>query len=513
MALLGNPFKKYVVKQVKKRQEALGQGLGGYPVNDLISINNKSAFLSSTPYIHLASAVKIEKDTEKSISLPGTSVYQSIKASGLLEGIPESDWVGSGLARKFILTGAPNSVDGKRSPSGVVGVDSGNTIPGASGTNTEYPKALIKAYGWGYNNTGVNSGQGYVPPPGVTSVDFEYKNDGALALASINIKAFSKEQFAMIDILYMRPGYTCLLEFGHSVYLDNNGKIVNVDVFQSDPLNYLFEDFEKYALPKSAISMAQRIERAKGLKEGNYEGFFARITKFNWKFNMDGSYDITIKLTGLGDVISSLNTLQPMGNDGKPFSIKSDFVMKAEAKDSDVAADRRKAEREAGTTPARKSSSAKPKGDVKNVYIPAINRALRDKPRGLKTLLTAQAQQEGFRKGFINYDQNNPGNFTRQVGSIPIKGYGTRSTQAKNFVIYNTLEDGIKAQSAQIDIILSGKSTVYKKDATLRDYIYSYAPPEENDTEAYIAFIIGFFQNEGLIIDRRTRLSTIINLA
>jgi hypothetical protein len=279
MALLGNPFKEYVVKQVKKRQEALGQGLGGYPVNDLISINNKSAFLSSTPYIHLASAVVIEKETDDPSTLPGTSVYQSIKASGLLEGIPESDWVGSGLARKFMLTGAPNSVDGKRSPSGVVGVDSGNTIPGASGTNNEYPKALIKAYGWGYNNTGVNSGQGYVPPPGVTSVDFEYKNDGALALASINIKAFSKEQFAMIDILYMRPGYTCLLEFGHSVYLDNNGKIVNVDVFQSDPLNYLFNDFETYALPKSAISMSTTNSKSEGVKRRKLRGFFCKNNK------------------------------------------------------------------------------------------------------------------------------------------------------------------------------------------------------------------------------------------
>ena len=342
MALLGNPFKEYVVKQVEKRQEALGQGLGGYPVNDLISINNKSAFLSSTPYIHLASAVTIQKETDD--TLPGTSVYKSIKASGLLEGIPESAWVGSNLARKFMLTGAPNSVTGKRSPSGVVGVDSGNTIPGASGgtTNNEYPEALIKAYGWGYNSTGVNSGQGYVPPPGVTSVDFEYKNDGALALASINIKAFSQEQFAMIDILYMRPGYTCFLEFGHSVYLDNEGAIVNADVFQSQPIRYIFNDFQKNPLQRSAISMAQLISKEKEKKQGNYEGFFARITKFNWKFNMDGSYDITIKLTGLGDVISSLNTLQPMGNAGKPFSINSNFVMKAEAKDSDVGAETRR---------------------------------------------------------------------------------------------------------------------------------------------------------------------------
>jgi hypothetical protein len=48
-----------------------------------------------------------------------------------------------------MLTGAPNSVTGKRSPSGVVGVDSGNTIPGASGdtTNNEYPKHSLKLMG------------------------------------------------------------------------------------------------------------------------------------------------------------------------------------------------------------------------------------------------------------------------------------------------------------------------------------------------------------------------------
>ena len=344
MALLGNPFSKYVVKQVEKRQEALGQGLGGYPVNDLIPINTKKAFLTSTPYIHLVSAIKIEKDTEESNKLPGNSIYKSIKDTGLLTGFTDNQWLGNNLTRTFMLTGAPNSVSGKRSPSGVIGINSGNEIPGASGgaTNSPYPEALIKAYGWGYNATGVNSGQGYVPPPGVTSVDFEYKNDGALAIATVNIKAFSKEQFAMIDILYMRPGYTCLLEFGHSVYLNNEGGIVQASQFQSRPMRYIFNDFEKNALPKSATSMAQLISKEKSDKEGNYEGFFGRVTKFNWKFNMDGSYDITVKLTGLGDVISSLNTLQPMGNAQKPFSIKSDFVMKAEAKDSDVGAEVRK---------------------------------------------------------------------------------------------------------------------------------------------------------------------------
>ena len=358
MALLGNPFNKYVVKQVEKRQEALGQGLGGYPVNDLIKINTKEAFLTSTPYIHLASAVTIQKETDA--SLPGTSVYQSIKDTGLLDGLPEGFWVGSALARSFMLTGAPNSVAGTRSPSGVVGATGYDTTLQVTKNGNPYPDALVKAYGWGYNSTGVNSGQGYVPPPGITSVDFEYKNDGALAIATINIKAFSKEQFSLIDILYMRPGYTCFLEFGHSVYLNNDGDIVKVEEFQSDPMRYVFNNFETNPLSKSATSMSQKIVKEKERKHGNYEAFFGRITKFNWKFNMDGSYDITIKLTGLGDVLSSLNTLQPMGNLGKPFSIKSDFVMKAEAKSSDVGAETRKQRKVKEETKKTKVNKAKP---------------------------------------------------------------------------------------------------------------------------------------------------------
>ena len=52
--------------------------------------------------------------------------------------------------------------------------------------------------------------------------------------------------------------------------------------------------------------MSKTILKEKEKHDGNYEAFFGRISKFSWKFNMDGSYDITVKLMGLGDVISSL---------------------------------------------------------------------------------------------------------------------------------------------------------------------------------------------------------------
>ena len=38
----------------------------------------------------------------------------------------------------------------------------------------------------------------------------------------INIKAYNTTQFNIIDLLYLRLGYTVLLEWGHSIYINNS---------------------------------------------------------------------------------------------------------------------------------------------------------------------------------------------------------------------------------------------------------------------------------------------------
>ena len=310
MALLGNPFSDYVSEQIVVRQQALGQG---YTSGDDRKISTLNTFNSSTAWMRLASAVKI---TNGDSSLPGMSVADQIRNTNLLDGLGQSDWLGQGLAKNLILRGSPTDSNG----TGVAGVNSkpknDNDIFG-------------KAYGWGYNAGGLNYGRGLVPPPGVTNVDFKYQNDGALAKATITIKAFSAEQFALIDILYMRPGYTCLLEFGHSMYLSNKNKIVTSDTSQTAPLSYLFQEIDnsvKAELP-SYTKMAEKISNEKALHDGNYEGFFGKVAKWNWKFNADGSYDITVNLTGLGDIISSLKVNVPKLT-STPTSFTSNFQFK-----------------------------------------------------------------------------------------------------------------------------------------------------------------------------------------
>lgn len=289
MALIGNPFEDFVKNQVEIRQSTLGAGLFGNR-----SLDGTKAFNLSSPWIRLTSGVRITDSGE-----PG-SVYKQLEAKNYLD---KGDWDGDALSKNLILTGGATN-------------DKGEFFSGLGGPNASM---LQKAYGYGGNTV---NGQGYIPMPGITSCDFEYKNDGALAFASIKVKAFSKEQFQLLDILYQRPGYTCLLEFGHTAFLDNSG---NIQYAGKGDYNFNTRPFQKiFSSPgkdNNFYNMAQDIESERKKWYGNYEAFFGRVTKFNWKFQTDGSYDMEIKLVGTGDVISSLQVNVPKAL-ATPFTFK-----------------------------------------------------------------------------------------------------------------------------------------------------------------------------------------------
>jgi hypothetical protein len=103
-----------------------------------------------------------------------------------------------------------------------------------------------------------------------------------------------------------------LLEFGHSVYLGNDGELKYAGkdkTFNTDPFNLLYK---APSMDVNPLRMSSLIQGEKSKWEGNYEGFFGRISKFNWRFDpSDGSYEITVKLIGMGDVISSLTMNTP----------------------------------------------------------------------------------------------------------------------------------------------------------------------------------------------------------
>ena len=146
------------------------------------------------------------------------------------------------------------------------------------------------AYGIGGTEFGI------LPMPGIISAIVTHENRGSLRRAEVKIKAYNKEQFSIIDTLYMRLGYTILLEWGHSMYYI--GDTLHTTTTTLD------EEFLKGKI--SYLTFLSKIDKKRKKTQGNYDALLGRISNFDWVFNQDGTYDITVKISSFGNVIESL---------------------------------------------------------------------------------------------------------------------------------------------------------------------------------------------------------------
>lgn len=333
MSILGNPFRDYVKKQVETRQRVLGKQYN-------LNTSDLQYYNSKTPWIRLASSVDLFTTPPKiDLNTLGISTFffddkifepllkklndtrqENLNKNGMVAklkslGFSDADLIDNTLAKKFILFGGSIDTSGGDGKPTFQGLSKGiydNT------TNTIFNSA----YGWG----GIED-RGFVPMPGITQASVEYLNNGALAKTTVNIKCWSKNQMALIDALYLHPGYTLLLEFGWSMYLDNDTQqIVNYKPeFNSPALDFLFNPGA--AEDSSFYTLYQEIQKHKKDTDGNYEGIVGKITKFKWNFNKDGSYDCQVELVSYGSIIESLliNTINSDFPKDKDFKDVEEF--------------------------------------------------------------------------------------------------------------------------------------------------------------------------------------------
>lgn len=275
--ILGEPFADWVQLQIAQRQKRLGQFSG-------INNNDLQYYYSKNSWIKLASSVDIEdgKRAQKDLANLGFT-------------LPSYNFTGDKLAKSFVLFGGASDYSGS--------------------LNSGIGSRLNSAYGWGGTEE-----RGYVPMPGIEQANVTYQNNGALAKVNISIKCHSRKQLALIDYLYLRPGYTLLLEFGWSIYYDNNinnPTLIKSNIWSTKPFETLFDG------NKNQYDMYSSIKTEKELRYGNYEALFGKITNFKWTLNKDGSYSCNVTLTTLGDVIESLK-LNVASNNATQVELKKD---------------------------------------------------------------------------------------------------------------------------------------------------------------------------------------------
>jgi hypothetical protein len=247
MAILGESFKPYVKNQIDVRQEKLA--LGNRDDDTLKYITSKTSFLRLSSGVDISSAVA-----------------QNLGVIG---------FEGNMLAKQYVLF--------------------------SSNFDNQFTSGIGYSLGSFNASYGFNSDPnfGLVPPPGLTMATINTLNRGTIREATINLVCHNLYQFKIINALFLKLKYSLLLEWGHTLYFNNDKSLATpIDIPN------LSTDFLKGEMSSDQILNQIEIERSGSF--GNYDAFFGVVKNFNWELQENGSYNIMVNAISQGDVIESL---------------------------------------------------------------------------------------------------------------------------------------------------------------------------------------------------------------
>ena len=258
--IVGEGLSKEINDQIKIRQEKYGK-LTERTTEELLYFNQKSAFVKCVSSVNITDSY-VPPSTDLQI------ILNEIK--------------GSQLAKKFVLfAGTSESVD---QTDGVYKQRGGISRDGSILNN--------RAYGLG----GLDFGN--KPMPGIVDMTMKNETRGSLKTGTIKIKAWNRSQFEIIDLLYLRLGYSILVEWGNNIYYNNKGEFIS-----SNPYS-LENEFLNGTL--STQGVLEKIQKYRLESNGNYDALYGKVVNFTWDLGTDGSYNITVIIRSIGDVIESL---------------------------------------------------------------------------------------------------------------------------------------------------------------------------------------------------------------
>jgi len=265
MNIVGEGLPTNIGNQIRTRQKIYGSI--NRTTEEILYLNSRTSFVKAV------SSVDIENYNTGSI------VNTRPELSSII-----SNYGGDKLARNFIL------FNGTSKEGGILraGIPQ-ELLTGANQYVNDF------AYGLGGTEFGAR------PMPGIMSMQTTSQGTyGSIESTTLNIKAYNRIQFEIIDLLYLRLGYSVLVEWGNTSYFDNNGDYI--------PENLYTLESEFLAGNLNPNSIYSRIEQYKLESNGNYDAIYGIVTNFDWTLDQNGGYDITVKLISKGDIIESLKS-------------------------------------------------------------------------------------------------------------------------------------------------------------------------------------------------------------
>ena len=141
-------------------------------------------------------------------------------------------------------------------------------------------------------STTIKNRTGIRPMPGITNVNIQSKGAyGSLQEATVTFTCWDIRQLEELEILYMRPGYTVLLEFGWD-FAKVNGVTPSYDILNKSDIT----------LNDAFAQIYELIDQS----GGTYDALLGYVKNYNWTARDDGGYDCTTSIISLGEVLESL---------------------------------------------------------------------------------------------------------------------------------------------------------------------------------------------------------------
>ena len=263
--IAGSSFQPYVDTQIQKRKELVYNELRS--PDQLQWLNNKNV------WIRVSS---------------GTNVQYGNKSYDGLEG--------DALSKKYILQG------------GVL------SHPTATEYNLRYGVGADGAYGLkNQSSDPARPGNfGQIPMPGITNISIKTGGKlGTLKETTIDFVCYGMEQLNIMEALYMKLGFSLLVEWGHTFFIDNKTGKIESNV---KPLEF-------YGI-HSKEDLMEEITSHRILHSGNYDATWGTVKNFTYTLDGNGAFKCQVQLVGAGDILESLK-VNVSGNFGQPSNLNS----------------------------------------------------------------------------------------------------------------------------------------------------------------------------------------------
>lgn len=264
MSIFKQSFPKWVREQLEVRQGLQATGTNGNSKSQaaLTWNQNKQCVIRATSLVDYKKNVNLELSN-------GTTQEEFEKLKG------------SQLSKRFVLQGGILD-NGKirNKPFGQAGSAYGDPTIGSDGENID--------------------GYGQVPMPGITQLDIKTKSAyGSLRQAKLSFVVHNLRQLEVMEMLYMRPGYPVIVEWGWSPFIDNNGEIQTITPQISNYLDLFKNEIKQEDIYSSIVKLKRD-------SEGNCDAFMGFVTNFGFQARADGGFDCYSEIVSMGEAIDSL---------------------------------------------------------------------------------------------------------------------------------------------------------------------------------------------------------------